>query len=68
MLPQREDKLHGGAQLSGDRASAGDVLATRVARRYYIDEHSKLQIAAELGISRFKVARCWSWRGRAGSC
>jgi DNA-binding transcriptional regulator LsrR (DeoR family) len=38
-------------------ASAGDVLATRVARRYYIDEHSKLQIAAELGISRFKVAR-----------
>ena len=39
------------------RASAGDVLATRVARRYYVDEHSKLQIAAELGISRFKVAR-----------
>ena len=32
-------------------------MATRVARRYYVDEHSKLQIAAELGISRFKVAR-----------
>lgn len=37
--------------------SVEDVLATRVARRFYIDEHSKQQIAAELGISRFKVAR-----------
>src|SRR5690349_10123954 len=55
MAPHREDKVCGGAQLSSDRASA--VLATRVARRYYVDEQSKLQIAAELGISRFKVAR-----------
>ncbi len=47
--------------MSGSRtlvpSPAEDVLATRVARRYYVDEHSKLQIAAELGISRFKVAR-----------
>ena len=52
--------------MSGERASAGDVLATRVARRYYVDEHSKLQIAAELGISRFKVARLLELAGARG--
>jgi DNA-binding transcriptional regulator LsrR (DeoR family) len=31
--------------------------AALVARRYYLDEQSKIDIAAELGISRFKVAR-----------
>lgn len=29
----------------------------RAARRYYLDDVSKVQIAAELGVSRFKVAR-----------
>lgn len=50
--------------MSGDAASTvttrqsdDAVLATRVARRYYLDQHSKLEIASELGISRFKVAR-----------
>jgi DNA-binding transcriptional regulator LsrR (DeoR family) len=57
VLLQHVDKTSRGAQLSGDRTAVGDVLATRVARRYYVDEHSKLQIAAEMGISRFKVAR-----------
>jgi DNA-binding transcriptional regulator LsrR (DeoR family) len=33
------------------------VAATRVARRYYVDNRSKVQIAEELGITRFKVAR-----------
>jgi DNA-binding transcriptional regulator LsrR (DeoR family) len=33
------------------------VMATRVARRYFLDERSKSDIAAEFGISRFKVAR-----------
>ena len=33
------------------------VMATRAARRYYFDDRSKIQIASELGISRFKVAR-----------
>jgi DNA-binding transcriptional regulator LsrR (DeoR family) len=33
------------------------VMATRVARRYFLDERSKIEIAAEFGISRFKVAR-----------
>jgi DNA-binding transcriptional regulator LsrR (DeoR family) len=32
-------------------------MATRAARRYYFEDHSKVQIASELGISRFKVAR-----------
>lgn len=33
------------------------VTAARVARRHYFDKWSKVQIAAELGMSRFEVAR-----------
>lgn len=33
------------------------VMATRVARRHFLDDRSKIDIAAEFGISRFKVAR-----------
>ena len=33
------------------------VLTAAVARRYYLDNRSKLEIANELGLSRFKVAR-----------
>src|SRR5919197_4464543 len=33
------------------------VLTATVARRYYLEGASKSEIAAELGISRFKVAR-----------
>lgn len=33
------------------------ILATSVARRFYLDGLTKLQIAEELGISRFRVAR-----------
>jgi DNA-binding transcriptional regulator LsrR (DeoR family) len=33
------------------------ILLARVARRYYEDDRSKSDIAAELGISRFRVAR-----------
>jgi DNA-binding transcriptional regulator LsrR (DeoR family) len=33
------------------------VLTASVARRYYVDRASKSDIAAELGLSRFKVAR-----------
>lgn len=33
------------------------VLTARVARRYYLDRRSKTEIADELGISRFRVAR-----------
>jgi DNA-binding transcriptional regulator LsrR (DeoR family) len=43
-----QDKTAGPAQL---------VLSATVARRYYFDEVSKSDIAAELGLSRFKVAR-----------
>lgn len=32
-------------------------LAALAARRYYLDDRSKVDIAAELGLSRFKVAR-----------
>ncbi|WP_265447057.1 sugar-binding transcriptional regulator [Flexivirga meconopsidis] len=37
---------------SGDRA-----LLTGVARRFYLQDQSKIEIARELGLSRFKVAR-----------
>lgn len=33
------------------------VLAASIARRFYVDGESKVDIAAEFGISRFKVAR-----------
>ena len=33
------------------------VLTATVARRFYLDGASKSDIAAELGLSRFKVAR-----------
>jgi DNA-binding transcriptional regulator LsrR (DeoR family) len=33
------------------------LLAAHVARLYYLDDRSKVDIAADLGISRFKVAR-----------
>lgn len=33
------------------------VLATRVARRYFLDKRSKIEIADEFAISRFRVAR-----------
>jgi DNA-binding transcriptional regulator LsrR (DeoR family) len=42
------------------------VLATRVARRHFLDERSKIEIAAEFGISRFKVARLLELAREAG--
>jgi DNA-binding transcriptional regulator LsrR (DeoR family) len=36
---------------------AGAVLMASVARRYYLEDRSKVEIAAEFGLSRFKVAR-----------
>src|SRR5260370_21746111 len=36
---------------------AASVLAATVARRYYLEGASKREIAQELGLSRFKVAR-----------
>src|SRR3954469_25770082 len=44
------------AGLSADRPSEV-VLAARVARQYYIEGVSKVDIADRLGISRFRVAR-----------
>jgi DNA-binding transcriptional regulator LsrR (DeoR family) len=42
------------SQLSGP---ASLVLSASVARRYYLDGRSKVEIAEEFGLSRFKVAR-----------
>src|ERR1700744_5555601 len=44
------------ASLSADRPSEV-VLAARVAREYYLEGASKIDIAERLGISRFRVAR-----------
>src|SRR5688572_23731594 len=41
-------------QLAGP---ASLVLSASVARRYYLDGRSKVEIAEEFGLSRFKVAR-----------
>src|SRR5690349_23179508 len=44
----------------GDMAQDGPaelVLLAAVARRHYLHQQSKVEIAEELGISRFKVAR-----------
>jgi DNA-binding transcriptional regulator LsrR (DeoR family) len=40
-----------------DDGPAATVLAATIARRYYFDGASKSEIAAEVGLSRFKVAR-----------
>lgn len=42
------------------------VLSAEVARRYYLDDQRKVDIAAELGISRFKVARLLETARAAG--
>ncbi|WP_158288628.1 sugar-binding transcriptional regulator [Ornithinimicrobium flavum] len=46
---------------SGERRAAAAV-----ARRYYLDGESKVDIAAELGLSRFKVARLLDLAKEAG--
>lgn len=43
------------------------VLVARVARRYYLEDRSKSEIAGELGISRFRVARLLDTARRDGT-
>ena len=43
--------------LIDDDSPAQLVLMASVARRHYLDGRSKLEIAEEFGLSRFKVAR-----------
>ncbi len=49
-----------------DLGPAELVLAATAARRFYLDGLAKTDIAAELGISRFKVARLLDWARTAG--
>ena len=42
------------------------VLAATAARRFYLEGVSKSEIAAELGLSRFKVARMLDWARATG--
>src|SRR3984893_10478019 len=53
------------AGLSADRPSEV-VLAARVARQFYIEGVSKVDIADRLGISRFRVARLLDSAREAG--
>lgn len=48
------------------RPSDDTALILRAARRYYWDDQSKVQIARELGISRFQVARLLQEARRSG--
>jgi DNA-binding transcriptional regulator LsrR (DeoR family) len=45
------------AAVNGARGPAHLVLTASVARRYYLDGRSKVEIAEEFALSRFKVAR-----------
>src|ERR1700739_3331505 len=54
--PTRLDRRRTMAGLSANRPSEV-VLAARVARQFYIEGVSKVDIADQLGISRFRVAR-----------
>src|SRR5918992_516682 len=57
------------AHMSSRRETAGPaelVLTATVARRYYLDGATKSDIAAELGLSRFKVARMLDWARATG--
>lgn len=49
-----------GDSVSSSRSPVGSsemVLMAQVARRYFLGEQSKVQIAADLGLSRYRVAR-----------
>ncbi len=50
----------------GADGPAAVVIAATVARRYYFDGASKSEIASELGLSRFKVARVLDEARRTG--
>src|ERR671915_2203893 len=56
-MPMAKQKTAGPAAL---------VLTATVARRYYLDGATKSDIAAELGLSRFKVARMLDWARATG--
>src|ERR1700751_555769 len=58
----REEHMAG---LSADRPS-DLVLAARVARQFYVEGISKIDIADRLGISRFRVARLLGSAREAG--
>ena len=57
--------MHGQTSATGP---AQVVLTASIARRYYLDGRSKVEIAEEFGLSRFKVARLLDPRWTAGSC
>ncbi|MDX6229054.1 MAG: hypothetical protein QOI76_2444 [Frankiales bacterium] len=58
-MPDRSDAGNPGP-------SADDRLAAAIARRYYLRDESQVSIAADLGISRFKVARLLEWARTEG--
>jgi len=52
--------------MNEDAASSELSLAVAVARRYYLRDESKVDIARFLGVSRFKVARLLSLARSSG--
>ena len=55
--------------MAADCFKSGELLeAAAMARRYYLDGRTKLEIAEEFRVSRFRVARIWGGPARAGSC
>jgi DNA-binding transcriptional regulator LsrR (DeoR family) len=51
---------------NGQTGPAQVVLTASMARRYYLEGRSKVEIAEEFGVSRFKVARLLEWALTSG--
>lgn len=59
--------MHGGrVREAGSGFNAELWAAEKAARRFYLDDRSKVQIAGEMGLSRFRVARLLSFARSAG--
>lgn len=57
MRPRHDDKAERGESVVARPVPVDKLLAASVARRYYLENQSKVDIADEFNISRFKVAR-----------
>jgi DNA-binding transcriptional regulator LsrR (DeoR family) len=65
-LAKKEPRRKVGCEPMNEAASSELSLAVTVARRYYLRDESKVDIARFLGVSRFKVARLLSLARSSG--
>ena len=66
-LAKKEPRPKVGCEPMNEEAASSELsLAVAVARRYYLHDESKVDIARFLGVSRFKVARLLSLARSSG--